>query len=435
PAALQTVIAQTADGMIMGVQHVRRPQWGLQFHPESVCTAHGLQLLLNFRKETEARSRSHDRTPKPRLHWQAEDIHRPPGASKHAFEPAAHSLRDFDQKPRIVWKAAQIEAPSDAVFEHLFADSPHAYWLDSSLKRETLGGWSFMGDARGPLARIARYDVSTRCIEVSTASRTSVVHVPYLDWLDRDLAEQRTELPPDAPFEFSLGWIGYLGYELKADGFGNAAHRAPYPDACMIFADRAIAFDHSTGFVYVIALEASEAKVPWIEPTLERLKKRPASMRHRQRPALRSRLELRHSKPDYIRMIDQCQRMIRAGETYEVCLTNMLSGTIDGSPLETYLYLRDANPAPFGAFLRFGDLAILSMSPERFLSVNNSGIVESRPIKGTRPRGQSPSEDAAIIAKLQRSPKDRAENLMIVDLVRNDLGRCAEIGTVSVDQI
>jgi para-aminobenzoate synthetase len=97
--------------------------------------------------------------------------------------------------------------------------------------------------------------------------------------------------------------------------------------------------------------------------------------------------------------------------------------------------LRKASPAPFASFLRFGDLAVLSSSPERFLNISPDGLAESRPIKGTRPRGVSPSLDAELRHDLATNEKDRAENLMIVDLVRNDLGRCAEIGSVEVPSL
>jgi para-aminobenzoate synthetase len=131
------------------------------------------------------------------------------------------------------------------------------------------------------------------------------------------------------------------------------------------------------------------------------------------------------------------QREITDGETYEVCLTNMIEATADPheSPLEMYLRLREDNPTPFGAFIRTREAAILSTSPERFLCIGSDGRVESKPIKGTRPRGDTPEEDEAIKAELATSVKDRSENLMIVDLVRHDLGRTAELGSVQVDTL
>jgi para-aminobenzoate synthetase len=146
-------------------------------------------------------------------------------------------------------------------------------------------------------------------------------------------------------------------------------------------------------------------------------------------------IALRHGREQYLRLIATCREAITAGETYEVCLTNMVTGTGSVEPWDCYRFLRRESPAPFGALLRFGDLSVLSSSPERFLRVSRAGIVESRPIKGTRPRSRSPEEDERLRLDLASNEKDRAENLMIVDLVRNDLGRCAEVGSVRVPRI
>lgn len=107
--------------------------------------------------------------------------------------------------------------------------------------------------------------------------------------------------------------------------------------------------------------------------------------------------------------------------------------TVD--PWAAYRAMRRTSPAPFAALLQFGELSVLSSSPERFLRVSRDGLMESSPIKGTRPRGATPEEDAALVADLLSDEKDRSENLMIVDLVRNDLGRCAVPGSVEADEL
>ena len=140
----------------------------------------------------------------------------------------------------------------------------------------------------------------------------------------------------------------------------------------------------------------------------------------------------RHDDDAYLALIARCQEAIAAGETYEVCLTNHveLGGAID--PWPAYRRLRQVNPAPFAAFLRFPQVSVLSASPERFLRVGADGEVEAKPIKGTAPRGATVEHDLAIRERLRGSEKDRAENLMIVDLLRNDLGAVCEVGSVHV---
>jgi para-aminobenzoate synthetase len=393
PADLEA-IAATPDGVLMAVRHRTRPQWGVQFHPESIRTDHGDRLLANFLGERRR--------------------HRP---TVHVRETAGRGL---------LHRRVPADVSAEAVFEALYRDSDHAYWLDSA--DETSGSFSFLGDAAGPLARVATADVTARTVAVRAATGGHVVEGSFVDWLARDLAAHRVQA--DLPFGFALGWVGYLGYELKAECGGANVHRSAQPDAAMIFADRTIAVGHGTGEVHLLALDHPDNEA-WLDDTAARLQAIQPP------PAEPPRIELgpltaRHDAATYRQLIAECHREINAGETYEVCLTNRLSAHGKLDPWPAYRVLRRDNPEPYSALLRLGELSVLSASPERFLRVSADGVAESRPVKGTRPRGATPAEDAALRAELAASVKDRAENLMIVDLVRNDLGEVAELGSVTV---
>jgi para-aminobenzoate synthetase len=258
------------------------------------------------------------------------------------------------------------------------------------------------------------------------------------DFLRRELA--RLHVPADGlPFDLNGGFVGYFGYELKADCDGDAAHTSSLPDAAFLFADRVLAFDHRERATYIVCVtdprREGEAR-RWVEQTRRRLDtlvplEPPASLEPPRRPDSR----LSRSYEQYVQDIRRCHELLADGETYEVCLTNRITVDVSPDPLALYRILRAVNPAPFSAFLRFGDVAIVSSSPERFLRVGRDRWVEAKPIKGTTRRGATPEEDRRLAEELRTSEKNRAENLMITDLLRNDLGLVCEIGTVHVPHL
>jgi para-aminobenzoate synthetase len=418
------ITAWTADGVIMGVRHRTRPAWGVQFHPESIHTEHGMDLLRNFAQLSRE--------------WRRRNPARP---TRQSPEPATTRLPD--EKPRVMRVLVErhpTQAPAEMVFQSLYGASVNAFWLDSSQADGGLGRFSFLGDSTGPLARVAYADVWQGTVTAHVQGRSEMRHGGFFDWLDADLRSFRVEVP-ELPFDFAPGWVGYLGYELKAECGGMLAHRSEHPDAVLVFADRTLAVDHATGTTYLLALTDPDHETcarEWLRSTharLDALTGRGDGVPELCNPTGIGELELRHKRSRYLELIAACQEAIRAGESYEVCLTNMVSGQGSIDPWRAYRFLRRESPAPFGAWLRFADLFVLSTSPERFIRVTRDGVVESKPIKGTRPRGRSAEQDRALLAELANSEKDRAENLMIVDLVRNDLGSCARPGSVRVPKI
>jgi para-aminobenzoate synthetase len=281
---------------------------------------------------------------------------------------------------------------------------------------------------------VVRYDVASRALTIERAGGRQELHESVLDYCERELARLRADVP-ELPFDFTCGFAGYLGYELKADCGGRLVHRSTLPDAALVFCDRLIAFDHDQRRVHLLALAdangvaAAEAWLAATERELEGLPP-PAPLT----PPASGTLSFapREDRDAYLANIAACKHEIFEGETYEVCLTTELhsDGAID--PLAAYRALRARNPAPHAALLRLGDVSVLSSSPERFLHVDRERIVESKPIKGTAARAAHPAEDAYRAAALRDDEKSRAENLMIVDLVRNDLGRVCALGSVEV---
>jgi para-aminobenzoate synthetase len=238
------------------------------------------------------------------------------------------------------------------------------------------------------------------------------------------------------PFGFIGGFAGYLGYELGAECGAAKTHSSELPDAGLLFCDRVIAFDHHERRVHLLALadrDGDEAAELWLKSTTEALRVLGVEAAPPAPPAPAPTVfSAREERSEYLERIAQSRRLIQEGESYEVCLTTELSSPDAIDPLATYRRLRAGNPAPYAALLRFGELSVLSSSPERFLSVSSEGVVESKPIKGTCERSPDALEDARRAEALQADEKTRAENLMIADLVRNDLGRVCELGSVHV---
>jgi para-aminobenzoate synthetase len=335
---------------------------------------------------------------------------------------------------------------AQAAYEALFADAGCAFWLDSSAVLEGLSRFSFLGDGTGPHAEYIIQRINERSTVVHRDGREAErVRGSFFEYLDERLRSRAVALAEDLPFDFNLGYVGYLGYELKAETGGASRHASETPDAALLFADRMLVLDHVERATYLLCLSAGADEATataWLDETEQRLQALPdAAASGDEAVALTTAgadglsLVLRHDKRRYLERIDSCLEEIRNGESYEVCLTNAATVETEIDPLQTYVHLRRISPVPYGAFLNFPDVAVLSASPERFLTIGRDRTVESKPIKGTRPRGGTPAEDEALRADLVSREKDRAENLMIVDLVRNDLNSVCEVGSVHVPRL
>ncbi|TCC10539.1 aminodeoxychorismate synthase component I [Kribbella soli] len=318
------------------------------------------------------------------------------------------------------WSLRTLDRALDGetVYRELLAAEPVAYWLDGSLTDRTARRISILGTTTD--------DVITRDVADSDVFAE----------LNELLAARAAEPPPELAGLFCGGYVGYFGYELKALTGGVAAHEAPTPDALWIWANRFVVIDHDRDVTHLVALDEPGAGEDWLDKAQEA-----ASnwwMGSVDVPAI-ARLDLEaHLEQDratYLAGIARVLAELEAGQTYEVNLTNRVRLPAVQDPFEFFRWQRSANPAPYAAFLRYGDLAVASSSPERFLTVDADGWAECRPIKGTAPRDLDPAEDQLAAKALAEDDKTRAENLMIVDLIRNDLGRVSVPGTVNVPQL
>jgi len=406
------VIAETDDGLVMGLRHRERPIWGVQFHPESIGTPSGSQLLSNFIRYVAADAAARDPRPIRVRHGSQQE----PEFEAHHWSTHIERLKGW--------------CDPESLFIERFGSSETAFWLDSTRIDDGLARYSFMGDATGPHAESLTYDLVSRMISHRTPTGETTVRTGFFEYFERQL--ERSQAPSlDADTPFQGGWVGYLGYELKGECGGSRRHDSALPDAALILCDRCIVFDHHRHEMYAVTAGPDEPlDLSWLGELQEVCDT--LDQPTRLGPKEINRFRLARPASRYLKDIQQCLNLIRDGETYEVCLTTYLIGEPVAEPLNVYRHLRHENAVPFGAYLRFGDLHLASISPERFVQVTSSGCVEAKPIKGTAARGKTPSEDDIARGALAASEKDRAENLMIVDLLRNDLGRECEIGSVHV---
>ena len=401
----------------------------------------------------------------------------------------------FQPSERIALAALDRPAsPSDwlRVVEGLHVE-PGFWWLDSALEDGRLGRVSFAGAdpylylvahgdeveidiRRGVRAGLGRgfHRFETDPID---CARTLLPRADSLIYSTRTIARSGNPrwhevagLSAGLDLPFLGGAVGYFGYELAAMleerlRFENE-NDLDLPDLALAFVDRVLAYDHETEQLWVVGLGFGDGRSSSSEGPRETAI---ARSRHvvddlaarvewtlGEGPRVAVTLPGGHGIEDastreveeaplaisstvdpsaYAKAVDLVLQEIEAGNVYQANFSQRLTIDAPVDPWRLYQELRKNNPAPFGAYLRLPDAAILSSSPERFLRVDESRRVESRPIKGTRPRGESELEDDRFARDLAASVKDRAENLMIVDLVRNDLGRVCAPGSIAVPEL
>jgi len=322
------------------------------------------------------------------------------------------------------------------------------WWLDSALPGPPRGRYSFAGaepwctaQRRGARNFVQVHRAPHWLRDSALASAADAFQ------LARHLLPPRSAIIADGAQSAKLPFIGGLiaafGYECAEAEAGDAD--ATEPQAILLGVDRLYAYDHSAkrGFALALCAAHSEsaaqrnanAAVQLLCSALPDAEPVPGWPAAPPSAAFAARCTAQNAQQRYARAVEHIRQHIIAGDLYQACLTHCIELPFAGDPWIFYGALRARNPAPFAAYLELPGMTLAGSSPERFLRVSPNGALESRPIKGTRPRGATRAEDMRLRAELAASQKDRAENLMIVDLVRNDLGRVAATGSVRVSEL
>lgn len=407
PDSLQ-LIAETTDGLVMAVRHRHKPQWGLQFHPESIASQYGREIFKNFYRLSMAS--------------------RPTATNAPTTPTTKITAARYQVKVKPLTKSLDLAE----CFLRAYATRNPCVWLDSNKTADAHSRFSILAALDGPLSHWLQYDVNRGELRITQQGRTQVVTQSLFTYLQTQLKHYATDTSA-LTCPFNLGYIGYLGFEMKAETLEiNNRHRSPYPDAQFLFVDRALVYDAATKQLSLLALcsqDNSTDAEAWFAACETALAQAPMP---RRQPDDCASGHFCRDRRQYLQDIERCLGFLRDGDSYEICLTNQWHAANTHDPIDFYFKLRQRNPAPYAALLRFGDLTIASASIERFLCVDAQRRVETKPIKGTVKRGRDAAEDLALRTQLAEDEKFQAENLMIVDLLRNDLGKVCEIGSVHV---
>jgi len=345
------------------------------------------------------------------------------------------------QRLPLVVEIPKPPSPSQA-FE-AFKDRPFSFFLDSGMGPQRLGRYSFMGSDPFLIMRSRGRDIN-----LIRPDGEKAVSGNSFDVLGELLEEYKLDGNPTA-LPCVGGAVGYLSYDL-----GHFIEKLPskavddlqLPECYLGFYDAVAIFDNLEGRAYIASTGFPEKGSNWqarAQARLEELKRRvvQAPRLEEDKPSyldqpVSKQVNLRSNftHEGYLEAVQRARDYIIAGDIFQVNLSQRFEADMPLPPYELYQRLRRINPAPFASYLNFDGLAVVSASPERFLLLRGD-CVETRPIKGTRPRGKDPTGDEALARELANSFKDKAEHVMIVDLERNDIGRVCRFGTVRVSEL
>lgn len=380
------VIAWAEDGIVMAIKDKTKAHYCLQFQLDSICTENSYQVLRNFLTLS--------KTGKEFLYYQVENT----------------------------------ELDMEEVFDLVSLEDENLMWLDSSKIVEGLSRYSILASASEKRGHFVKYYINDKLIEESLTGE--VKEYKQMDIFSY-LRDKINFVEPvrDLPFDFQLGYVGYLGYELKELAGYGGRHRSNLPDAYLMYSDRALVYDHIEEKLYILSYSDD---LDWQDKVLEQINAKslaaPSDFSEKPYP----KFYFEKSKDEYIDDINKCQELIGNSEAYGICLTTKLiiEDKIDANTY--YKILRKISPAPYTALINFKDLSLASSSMERFVKLDRDKLVESKPIKGTVRRGANPKEDQELIDGLKNNRKTREENIMVIDSLRGDLAQVCQPASVEV---
>ena len=426
-------LSDAANGpILMAAKHTSKPFWGVQYHPESICTNEsGKKLVQQWWREVCICKGYEANLPTASVH-------------RNQSEERIDSGRVSEevQAGEVHWQSVALPAGVDVVdLVNVLRDDcggREPLVLESGLRdgmpvNPETGQFSIIGLQDTSSTHI-RYSTNNHRLQARRGGQAlldRVVEISHVfEYLDQYISERRAiSGPGDVPFWGGL--VGFVSYEASLETLGvEPADTSPeHPDVWFVFVEQSVVVDHINNIAYIQTLIEND---DWLSNTAAKLKSQTHSAEATPSPQPTSaNIVAEPAHEAYTAAVQDCQSQLRAGESYELCLTDSTHIRNPEAPWSLYRRLRHLNPAPFGAYLHFqahdsttADLAIASSSPERFLSWSPDGTCEFRPIKGTVKKGPGMTREKA--EAILRSPKEQAENLMIVDLIRHDLSGVKE---------
>ncbi|HAO99765.1 MAG TPA: hypothetical protein DCQ83_06945 [Fibrobacteres bacterium] len=379
PKNIQPVAWAIEDSQLMGFQFTDRPWFGVQFHPESIGTEHGKDLLVNFLEIAQ-----HGRVQKAKI-----DV---------------PSMRSSNDEKDPVYHELPWRDP-ESVFMSFLAGVEPAFWIDGEHAVHISGG-----DKKG---------WSTTCMGRAESEVEFRDGKSFQAWYDGLNLRDRSDAP----------WRGYRGGPIGHFEYGQnvSGSRWMVPEGYLVF-------DIERRKVFATWEKATPPI--WLQAIIDQWEttSSTSTVSKSSLPSFSEWKPLLESG-QYAKKVEQLQEAIASGDTYEACLTHAFSVESNADSLAIFLRLRKKNPAPYSAYLAFPGFHLLSASPELFLELSRDGVLRSRPIKGTRSRGATHEQDDSAKKNLADSAKERAENLMIVDLTRHDFCRVSELSSVEVPSL